>query len=62
MRPKRKVAINGVKVEEYYWTGKLVVYLDGHLANVSFESACAILIAKGEIQTSDIPFHYNKSN
>lgn len=40
MSPDRKKIIGNVKIEEYYWAGKIVVYVDNHLSDLSFEDAC----------------------
>lgn len=37
MTPERKyVALNGDKVEEYYWGGKMVVYVNNHASDKTF--------------------------
>ena len=48
MSPERKETINGQLIEEYYWAGKAVVYLDHHLVEqpFSFEELCEILRAE----------------
>ena len=40
MSPERKEIVNGKKVEEYYWSGKMVVYVDNHGVEMSFEETC----------------------
>ncbi len=40
MEPERKKEINGHKVEEYYWNRRMVVYVDNHLTEDSFEDVC----------------------
>lgn len=40
MSPERKEIVNGKKVEEYYWSGKMVVYVDNHGVEMTFEEAC----------------------
>lgn len=41
MSPERKAIIGEHKVEEYYWAGKMVVYVDNHLVNTeTFDEAC----------------------
>jgi len=40
MTPDRKEVINTNKIEEYYWAGKTVVYVNNYLVNESFEEAC----------------------
>ena len=40
MRPERKViTVNGHTIEEYYWNGKLVVYVDNHAYVGSYSQA-----------------------
>lgn len=43
MSPERKDTIDGKKVEEYYWNGKLVVYVDNYSVDTTFEETCNIL-------------------
>jgi hypothetical protein len=43
MSPERKDTINGKKIEEYYWNGKLVVYVDNHSVDTTFEETCNTL-------------------
>ena len=31
MTPERKIIINGKLIEEYYWAGRMVVYVDHFL-------------------------------
>lgn len=40
MTSNKKKEINGHKIEEYYWAGALVVYVDHHLVDETFEEAC----------------------
>lgn len=40
MTPSRSETINGRKVEEFYWAGDHVVYIDNHLMHWTFEAAC----------------------
>ena len=40
MRPDDKMIINGHKVEEYYWAGKKVVYINNRLTEKTFDDAC----------------------
>lgn len=40
MEPKRKKTIREVLIEEYYWNGKLIVYVDHHITDETFEQAC----------------------
>lgn len=37
MSPDRKETVNGKLVEEYYWAGEYVVYVDHRAAKGSFE-------------------------
>jgi hypothetical protein len=39
MTPDRRIEIGGKKVEEYYWAGEYVVYIDGHLFNGNYDTA-----------------------
>jgi hypothetical protein len=39
MTPDRKEIVDGKKVEEYYWGGKMVVYIDNHFTEMTFEEA-----------------------
>lgn len=41
MRPERVKNINGNKIEEYYWAGKLVVYVNNCKFDGWFEEAVA---------------------
>ena len=43
MRAERTKVINGNTVEEYYWAGKLVVYINNRLSNFTFEQAIKAL-------------------
>lgn len=48
MRPDKKKIINGKKVEQYYWAGKNVVYIDNYLQKgQTFEEVCADLEEEG---------------
>jgi hypothetical protein len=41
MKPERKETIDGHVVEEFYWAGAFVVYVDNERVDgVSFEDAC----------------------
>lgn len=48
MNPERCTIINGIKIEEYDWNGKYVVYRNDKLIKESFEEAI-----KKEEQTND---------
>jgi hypothetical protein len=39
MTADRKTIINGNKLEEYYWNGKMVVYINNHLTEMSYDEA-----------------------
>lgn len=43
MRPDDKMIINGHKVEEYYWAGRKVVYINNRLTEKTFDEACGYL-------------------
>ena len=44
MTPDKKKIINGQKVEQYYWAGKNVVYVDNVLQeNQTFDEVCTEL-------------------
>jgi hypothetical protein len=40
MDPERKKTINGHEVCEFYWAGKMVVYINHHLTPETFPAAC----------------------
>lgn len=40
MSPEKKKIINGYLVEEYWWAGKLVVYIDHHATEETYDEAC----------------------
>jgi len=49
MSPERREMINGVKVEEYYWNGKMVVYVDNRANDdQTFDEVC------GELRKSNV--------
>lgn len=39
MAPERRHYVNGYKIEEYYWAGKMVVYIDNRAFEGTFEEA-----------------------
>ena len=39
MSPDRKVKINGHLIEEYWWTGEWVVYIDHTKSDMTYEKA-----------------------
>lgn len=39
MKPDRSfIAENGAKIEEFYWNGRWVVYIDNRLVNMTFNA------------------------
>ena len=48
MTPERKEMIGGHKVEEYYWNGKMVVYVDNKKTEETFAESCKRLREKGK--------------
>ena len=55
MTPDRKVTIHGKIVEEFYWAGEYVVYIDGHAFEGSYERAIASLTAAQPAQKQGEP-------
>lgn len=51
MDPERKKTINGNEVCEFYWAGKMVVYINHHLTHETFDAACERLskLKEGEV-------------
>ncbi|MDD5106082.1 MAG: hypothetical protein PHC49_10745 [Desulfuromonadaceae bacterium] len=43
MRPERTETINGFLIEEFWWGGELVVYVDHRSTLGKFEIICAII-------------------
>ena len=39
--PDRKCIVNGHKVTEYYWAGRMVTYVDNRASELSYEDAVA---------------------
>ena len=37
MKAERKKIVNGKTIEEFYWAGKFVVYVDNNLKNGTFD-------------------------
>lgn len=55
MIPERKQVIEGVKVEEFYWAGRQVVYVDNRLTDESFDEACKrIQLEAGQRHLDDL--------
>jgi len=42
MNPERQCSINGFRIEEFYWAGDYIVYVNHGLVDGSYENACAI--------------------
>lgn len=42
MRPDRSLTICGIKIEQYYWAGKDVVYIDNQKSRLPFDEAVAM--------------------
>ena len=44
MNPTRRAEINGHVIEEFYWNGRMVVYVDNHIAIGDYveEVSCAL--------------------
>jgi hypothetical protein len=54
MSPDRKEIIGNLKVEQYYWAGKTVVYLNNHaVVDTDFNATCAALREGKEVRTVD---------
>jgi|LakMenEpi03Aug12_release.lakeMendotaPanAssembly.Ray.scaffolds.fasta_scaffold2602880_2 hypothetical protein len=50
MTPERKAMINGHLIEEIYWAGRYVVYVDHRLTVEDYDIAAAML-ERGETPT-----------
>ena len=57
MSPERKEIVNGKKVEEYCWAGKMVVYVDNHSVEMTFEETCNALRDGRELQVKSFTVH-----
>lgn len=44
MYPKRETTVKGHKIEEFYWAGSMVVYVDNHLVHESYNQAIQRLL------------------
>lgn len=42
MKHERSKIVNGKLVEEYYWHGKMVVYVDSRLSKQKYDDICVI--------------------
>lgn len=52
MSPERKIIIDDRKVEEFYWSGRLVVYIDNRLTDETYEAACKRLNLEAALSAS----------
>lgn len=43
MTPDQFTVIDGHKVEEFYWAGKTVVYVDNQLVSTDYATTCDML-------------------
>lgn len=62
MSPDRVKVIDDHKVEEFYWAGKMVVYIDNQLTDETFERACNRLdLEYGQrlLDDADMPGGFN---
>lgn len=62
MTPERSKVIDGSRVEEFYWAGKMVVYIDSTLTGETFEQACKRLDLEGGqrlLDDNDMPGGFN---
>lgn len=39
MNPERKKKVKGHEIHEYYWNGKMVVYVDSKSSELTFDQA-----------------------
>lgn len=53
MTPSKTKTINGQLVEEFWWAGKYVVYIDHHATEETFNQAVARLTAENEQRLQD---------
>jgi len=53
MQPERKEFIGDRKVEEYYWSGKFVVYVDSHRVDMPFDKARQALLNGEELRWAE---------
>jgi hypothetical protein len=53
MSPDKRQTVNGHKVEQYYWAGKNVVYIDNRLFDGSFDEAIRSLSTRSVDDESD---------
>ena len=48
MSPNKRETVNGCKIEQYYWSGKNVVYIDNQAFDGTFDEAIE------HVSTSDV--------
>lgn len=54
MTPDRKITIAGSRVEEFYWAGKMVVYVNNQLVSESFDEAVKRLVTAEVSRTNGV--------
>lgn len=62
MTPDRKTIIDDRKVEEFYWGGRMVVYIDNQKTDETYEAACKRLnleAGQRELDDYDMPGGFN---
>ena len=62
MTPDRTITIDGNRVEEFYWAGRMVVYINNHSTEETFEQACkrlALEHGQRELDEADMPGGFN---
>lgn len=62
MSPDRVKIIDGNRVEEFYWAGKMVVYINNRATDETFEKACSRLdLEYGQrlLDDADMPGGFN---
>lgn len=57
MEANRKKQIGQDKVEEFYWAGKMVVYLNNRIQTQTFDELCSDL--EDELEYQNDCDHYN---
>ena len=50
MAPDKKKIVNGHKVEQFYWAGRDVVYIDNHLTDWKYDEITSETIALAHIE------------
>jgi hypothetical protein len=62
MTPERTKVIDDTKIEEFYWAGKMVVYVNNQLTPGSFDQVCNRLdLEYGQrlLDEADMPGGFN---